>query len=107
MADLKWNKAFAEEQAGGDADLLRELLKLLVESSTADLEKVRQGAAVGNATAVADAAHSIKGAAASLGVEGLREESYRIEKIGLGNDLSGLDLVDLEDLVHQLAGLAA
>ena len=80
MNDLHWDKAFANEQAGEDPELLAELLGLLCESSKTDLQKIKDGMAAGDSQAVAEAAHSIKGAAASLGVEGLRVVAYDIEK---------------------------
>ncbi len=105
MADLQWNKEFSLEQTGGDAELLAELLVLLSSTSLADLEKIKAALAAGDSEAVADAAHSIKGASASLGVEGLRQSAYVIEKKGRAGELDGLDLAELEDLVGQLAGL--
>jgi len=105
MADLKWNKKFAEEQTGGDPELLVELLELLSSSSLADLEKIKAALAAQDGDGVADAAHSIKGASASLGVEGLRQISYEFEKKGRANDLTNLDLTELENLVGQLADL--
>ncbi len=105
MADLKWNKEFAEEQTGGDPELLVELLELLSSSSLADLEKIKVALVAQDGEGVADAAHSIKGASASLGVEGLRQSSYEFEKKGRASDLTNLDLTELENLVGQLANL--
>ena len=93
------------EQTGGDADLLAELLDLLSSTSQSDLEKIRVALAAGDGEAMADAAHSIKGAAASLGVEGLRQSAYEFEKRGRAGELDGLDLTELTDLVGQLADL--
>lgn len=107
MTDLQWDKNFANEQAGDDAELLAELLGLLNESSQADLEKIVDGLAKGDASAVADAAHSIKGAAASLGVEGLRAAAHDIEKKGRADQLAAVDPGPLSELVGQLSGLRA
>lgn len=106
MSDLKWNRNFANEQSGEDPELLAELLSLLSESSNSDLQKIEDGLAAGDAQAVADAAHSIKGAAASLGVEGLRVAAHDIEKKGRANQLSHIDTTELGELVAALAGLA-
>lgn len=107
MSDLKWNKDFAFEQAGEDQALLEELLGLLCESSLSDLQKIRDNLTAGDAQAVADAAHSIKGAAASLGVEGLREAAYDIERKGRENQLAAVDLLVIGELVGKLASLKA
>ena len=102
MSDLEWDKGFAEEQVDGDVELLAELLALLHSSSIMDLEKIKAGIIANDGDAVADAAHSIKGAAASLGVEGLRVVSHEFEKKGRVGDLASLDLADLEALVVKL-----
>ena len=88
MIDLEWNREFALEQAGEDEELLEELLALLRESSASDLEKIKSGKEQGDAVLMGEAAHSIKGAAASLGIGKLQEVAYGIEKAGRGNDLA-------------------
>jgi len=105
MGDLQWDKGFAEEQSGGDLELMEELLTLLDESTQSDFMKIKDGLAAGDSKAVADAAHSIKGAAASLGVEGLRDVAYDLEKMGRQDMLADIDLAALEDLVGQLGTL--
>jgi len=107
MSDLKWDRSFANEQAGEDLELLAELLGLLSESSKSDLQKIKAGLALGDAEAVADAAHSIKGASASLGVEGLREAAHDIEKKGRAGQLGAIDITDISELVAQLETLKA
>lgn len=107
MNDLIWDKTFANEQAGEDAELLAELLGLLSESSKSDLQKITDGLAAGDAEAVANAAHSIKGAAASLGVEGLRAVAHDIEKKGRAGQLEMIDVSALGELVGKLATLQA
>src|SRR3989339_1709198 len=88
MTDLDWDRNFALEQAGDDEEMLAELLLLFHDSSAADLVLINEGLVAENAAAVADAAHSIKGASASLGVEGVRKIASELEKKGRANDLS-------------------
>lgn len=107
MSDLKWDRAFANEQSGEDRELLRELLDLLNESSKSDLQKIKDGLAAGDGQAVSEAAHSIKGAAASLGVEGLRVEAYAIEKMGREQRLEAIDIGAISELVGLLETLQA
>lgn len=102
MSELQWDKEFAEEQSGGDAELLAELLDLLRDSSLSDLEKINNALAGGDADGVGDAAHSIKGAAASLGFDGIRDAAYVIEKQGRVGDLAAVDVTLLTDLLGQL-----
>ncbi|MGV1098302.1 Hpt domain-containing protein [Thiovibrio sp. JS02] len=107
MADLEWDRNFALEQAGDDEEMLAELLVLFRDSSAADMERIRDGLSREDAVAVADAAHSIKGAAASLGVAGVRRVAAEMEKTGRGGDLAALarQVPELADLLAALDDL--
>ena len=82
MAELNWDRSFALEQSADEEEVLSELLGLLKETAVKDLKKIRLGIEEGDATAVEYAAHSLKGAAASLGVEGIRLVTLEIENSG-------------------------
>lgn len=101
MVDLNWDRSFALEQAGDEEEILKELLALFHDSSMSDFAKIMAGIKAGDAGAVADAAHSIKGAAASLGLESIRQVCHGIEKAGrAGNiDLAASSTGDLEKLL--------
>lgn len=103
MVDLNWDRDFALEQAGDEEEMLNELLGLFRESSLADCMKIKAGIQANDATAVAEAAHSIKGAAASLGFESIRHVSHQIENAGKAGDIAAATscLPDLEDLLQQ------
>ncbi|MEW6594081.1 MAG: Hpt domain-containing protein [Thermodesulfobacteriota bacterium] len=107
MTDLQWDRNFALEQAGDDEEVLAELLELFRQSARADLEKIKAGAAGSDPVAMGEAAHSIKGAAASLGVEAVRVAAYGIEKAGRSGDLAGAmqHLSSLERLLGQLEAM--
>lgn len=79
MGLLKWNKQFALEQAAEDAELLQELLDIFKEAFTSDLNLMREGIAGEDCEKITSAAHSIKGAAASLGIDGVTEVAKSIE----------------------------
>jgi HPt (histidine-containing phosphotransfer) domain-containing protein len=79
MNMLKWDKKFALEQAADDAELLQELLEIFKESYRSDLNLLKEGIRKGDTRQVYTASHSIKGAAASLGIEGVRETATQIE----------------------------
>jgi len=100
MPDLDWDRNFALEQSGDDEEMLAELLALFRDSSASDLARINDGLAAQDAVAMADAAHSIKGASASLGVEGVRRISAELEKQGRAGDLS-----QGKELAAQLAAL--
>lgn len=104
MAELDWDKAVLREQSGNDEELAEELLALFKDSSAADLQKIKEGLAHHDPAAVADAAHSIKGAAVSLGMKGVGRIASRVEQSGREKDLEkaagGID--DLESLLKEV-----
>jgi HPt (histidine-containing phosphotransfer) domain-containing protein len=109
MADLKWNKNEALTRAAEDEALLWELMSMMVEGCRDGLTDLRQALAAGDGTAAAKAAHGIKGAAANLALEGLRELSHQAEQAGRAGDLVTIrDLVPpLEELYQKLLHLTA
>ncbi len=108
MEDLQWDRSFALEQAGDDEEILEELLRLYRDSSAADLGKIHEGLKSHDAEAVADAAHSIKGASASLGIEAIRQLAHDMEKAGRNGDLNFVrdNLQKIEALLEQASRLA-
>jgi histidine phosphotransfer protein HptB len=88
MTDFHWNKQFALQQAADDADLLQELLELFKGSCASDISLIERGLKQHDAEQVRAAAHSIKGAAASLGMHGIRDIALSIETAARDNNLS-------------------
>lgn len=107
MADLLWNRAFALEQTAGDEELLKELLDLFRDSSVADYTQLQQAVAAGDAAGVVRAAHSLKGAAASLGIEGIRQLAFDMEADGRNNSVivAQEKLVLMGEMLEQLSSL--
>ena len=107
MVDLKWDRSFALEQSGGEEEILAELLELFRKTLLSDLAKIREGIEALDAEAVADAAHSVKGASATLGVEAIRQVAYEIEKAGRSDDLATVkgNLAVFEEIVASLEQL--
>lgn len=107
MADLHWNKAFALEQTDGDEELLQELLILYRDSSVADYAQLQQAVAACDAGGVVRAAHSLKGASASLGIEGIRQLALDMETDGRNNSVAVAreKLTAMGDLLEQIRNL--
>ncbi len=107
MANIDWDRSFALEQAGDDEEMLAELLVLFRDSSAVDLSRIRDGLNRQDVIAVADAAHSIKGAAASLGMEGVRKLAADLERMGRNHALAGMEPLvrELDTLLAALADL--
>ena len=107
MVDLGWDRNFAFEQSGDDEEILEELLGLFRDSSSSDLVKIEKALTDQDSGGVADAAHSIKGAAASLGIEGVRIVTADIEKNGRAGDLGSVPdlLLTLKALLVEAADI--
>ncbi|WP_136808337.1 Hpt domain-containing protein [Desulfosediminicola flagellatus] len=97
MSLLKWDKEFALEQAAEDEELLNELLDIFKTSFQSDILRIKDGIKSSDAQVVAAAAHSIKGAASSLGIEGITEVTRRIEDDGKSGSI--------EEAVHLIPQL--
>ena len=80
MNDLCWNKEFAMGQVDNDEELLQELIAIFKDSSASDIAILTQAVEKGDAAEARGASHSIKGAAASLGLEAIRDVAMVIEK---------------------------
>ena len=107
MAGLRWNKDFAMEQADDDTDLLQELIEIFKDSFANDFNLIRSGIENQDAEQIASAAHSIKGAAASLGIEGIKDVVLEIEKDSRAGGIEAAKnrLADLESLLIELKNL--
>ncbi len=63
-----------------DEEEYRSILDLFVETSRTDLAAIKTAVARGDATAAGRAAHSLKGAAANLGLSDLSSTAHEIEE---------------------------
>ena len=107
MAELHWDKATALVETAGDEALLEELLSLFRAAAAEDLEQMRQAVTAGDVAATMAAAHSLKGAAASLGIESIRSLAETVEQAGAASVPAAArqTLPILADLLDQLAAL--
>ena len=107
MAELHWDKTAALAETAGDEALLEELLSLFRAAAAEDLEQMRQAVTAGDVAATMAAAHSLKGAAASLGLESIRRLAEAVEQAGPSGDIATAreTLPILADLLDQLAAL--
>ncbi len=107
MNALNWDKDFALEQAADDMELLLELLEIFKDSFKNDFEQIQHGIENGAPDQVSAAAHSIKGAAASLGIQGINDVVKVIEEDSRdGNlDVAREKLSHLEALMGELQNI--
>ena len=107
MNTLKWNKEYALEQTADDAELLDELLEIFKDSFQSDLQLIKEGLAENSAEKISAAAHSIKGAAASLGILGINEIALQVEEDSRrgGLDVAREKFEELQSLLDELRAL--
>ncbi len=107
MTDLQWNRAFALEQTADDEELLDELLDLFKDSSASDFDLLSKAVAANDPAGVISAAHSLKGASASLGVEGIRQLAGEMEAEARGGSITvaSENLDAMGNMVEQLKEL--
>jgi histidine phosphotransfer protein HptB len=108
MSVLDWDRQFALEQAAEDAELLQELIDIFKDSFNSDLGLLKEGLQEeGGAAKICRAAHSLKGAAASLGIKGIHRLAASIEDESRngGVSLARKSLALLEAMGGELAKL--
>jgi HPt (histidine-containing phosphotransfer) domain-containing protein len=82
-----------EAITGGDTGFEREVLEEYLQSAPRDVAKLRSAVAAGDAAATAAAAHSIKGASATIGAKGFAAIALELEQAGKQKDLAGAPAV--------------
>jgi HPt (histidine-containing phosphotransfer) domain-containing protein len=78
----------ALEVVDGDLELFREIATMFFETLPHNLDQIRQAAERQDAEALEGAAHSLKGAAASLATPRCRDAAYALEIIGKEGDFA-------------------
>ena len=93
------------ENTGLEEDEFLELVELFVETSASDLERLQSAIVIGRTQQVVEAAHSVKGAAGSLGFTGIYDLSKAIEEKARQNSLEGASeaLKAIRDRYDQIA----
>jgi histidine phosphotransfer protein HptB len=75
---------------GLEEDEYRELIDLLIQSGSADLQKLAEGLAARDADQVMRSAHTIKGASGNLGLTEVSAVAKTIEERAMRNQLDDL-----------------
>jgi PAS domain S-box-containing protein len=107
------DRAAALERVGGDLQLLKELAGLFLDACPGWLAELREASERRDALGLRRAAHTLKGSAATLGARVAAETAQRLETMGQGNDLAGVEdtyqalVQELERIKPLLSELAA
>jgi PAS domain S-box-containing protein len=97
----------ALDAVGGDAELLKEVVVAFLEECPQVLSRARAALEAGNATEVARAAHTLRGAMSTLAARKAFDDASRLEESAKSNRLrEGAQLLDpLETEIHRLSGV--
>jgi len=86
---LDWSTAV--DRVDGRVDLLRQMARLFFRESERLLQEIRQAMAASDGPWLRRAAHTLKGAADSLGAQAVRTAAFRLETMGRDGTRDGLD----------------
>ena len=89
MKEVKMNFGELAENIDLEEDEFMELVKLFVETTAADLNKLQAAIGEKNLKEVIEVAHSIKGASGNLGLQEMYELAKGIEMNARKNSLNG------------------
>ncbi|MBI4804700.1 MAG: response regulator [Desulfovibrio sp.] len=87
------NEQWLLDKARGNRDFLKKLFAVFVDQQPAKLAEMRQALAEGDLKEVSFMAHTLKGGAATMGAEVLKDRAYELEKASKSGDA---DLVERE-----------
>jgi two-component system, sensor histidine kinase len=76
------------ERVGGDVELMHEVIRLFMEDCPMRLSAIHAAVVSGNAEALRNAAHALRGAAGTLSAGGLVEAALVLERLGAENRLA-------------------
>ena len=77
-------------RAGGDPELLREIATLFLENYQVWLQEMHAAAARGDAKALADTAHGLKGSVANFGAATAVNAALEVENLGRSRNLANV-----------------
>ncbi len=82
-----FDKAALLDRVMGDEDLAREITQAFLADTPGLIEKLAAAVISRDGLSTAQHAHSIKGAAANVGAEALRQMAFKLEQAGRSNDV--------------------
>ncbi|MBU2621435.1 MAG: Hpt domain-containing protein [Proteobacteria bacterium] len=91
-------------EIGFDKEDYLELIELFINTTTGDIAKLKTAINTGDFNAAEKAAHSIKGAASSLGLTDISNEAKKIEHTAKGDPgtIAALSADELEAMLNRI-----
>lgn len=87
-SEVRFDPALALHHAGDETELLRTLVEMFLEDIPGRLDVIEAAAREGDAQALEQATHALKGTAAILALGPVRERAWALEKMGASGDLA-------------------
>mgnify|MGYP006292440215 FL=1 len=84
-SDILVDKDGALIRVGGDENIYNELMELFLQSSSEQIDELKEAVRKRESDEIKRLAHSIKGAAANLGILHVQKTAYDLELIGAEN----------------------
>jgi HPt (histidine-containing phosphotransfer) domain-containing protein len=103
MTDIFDRQALLQ-RVDGDEELLEELVCTFLDHTPRQLQEIRRALEAGDALQLQGQAHSLKGAAASISAEGVRQAAGQLELAGKNRALDGAPSL-LEALIQEVSRL--
>ena len=72
----------ALQVVAGDKELFQEIAGIFLEDLPASMARIKEGISKGDAYALEQAAHSLKGSVGNFGAKRAHEAAYQLEKLG-------------------------
>ena len=103
-----FDRAALSDRLMGDEDLIQEIVSTFLDDTPRRIESLRERITKGDSVGAGKQAHAIKGAAASIGGEALREIAFEMEKAGRAKDMEELTAMmpELERRFEELSLVA-
>jgi HPt (histidine-containing phosphotransfer) domain-containing protein len=112
-ADISVNRRRLTRRLGGDEDLAQQLAKVFLEEYPGLVGDMRAAVSAGDAEAVAQTAHTVKGSVGYFEAAGAMEAARELEALGRAGSLAGAPAVlerleaELDQVRRELEELAA
>ncbi len=84
-----FDRSAALHHVGDDEEILAQLIQMFQERAPERLAHVEAAVRDRDSSALESEAHALKGTAATLGMVGLRDAAYAVERLGAGGSLDG------------------
>lgn len=99
---VRWDEAL--ERVGGDADLLREVVQLFLETCPSQMAEVHSSLLRKDAAALQCAAHALKGSVSIFGAQAAFEAAKRLESLARAGNLAQAEQawIDLDEAIQHL-----